>query len=213
MAERRVADPPSLGMVAAGGVGVLVVIAFVAAVALGGRTPPARPGDRVAVGRAEEAGGALAVLVPRCRDERVTAVEVAEADGRPLWRITSRKGSIDERYLVGAAPPPLGFEVEVALRDPLPASPLVASVTVAGEDDVHDAAPFAAASLPVEDVLHRGEPVAPGRFQARALAAASCPESRRDVTTATVLFGLGGLLVVGTYGLMVSRWWRGRSPR
>ena len=197
-------------MVAAGGVGVLVVIAFVAAVALGGRSAAAGPGDRVAVGRAD-AAGTLAVFVPRCRDERVTSVEVGESGGQPLWRITSRKGSIDERYVVGAATPPLGFEVEVPLRGPLPTSPLQASVTVDGEGDVRDALIFDAASVPSGEVLHRGEAVDVGSFQARALAAASCPESRRDVTATTVVFGLGGLLVVGTYGLMVSRWWRGRS--
>jgi hypothetical protein len=197
-------------MVAAGGVGVLVVIAFVAAVALGGRTSAAGPGERVAVGRADPAG-TLAVFVPRCRDERVTSVEIGEDGGRPLWRIESRKGSIDERYVVGATPPPLGFEVEVPLRDPLPSSALRAAVTVEGEGDVADGLTFDPSALPEGEVLHRGEPVDVGSFQARALAAASCPESRRDVTATTVVFGLGGLLVVATYGLMVGRWWRGRA--
>lgn len=211
MAEGRV-DPPSLGMVAAGGVGVLVVVAFVAAVALGGRTQAGGPGGRVAVGRADGAG-AVAVFVPRCRDERVTAVEVSEAGGRPLWRIASRKGSIDERYVVGATPPPLGFDVEVALRGPLPGSALVAAVTVEGEREVRDSVGFTTASVPVGDVLHRGERLDLARFSARALAAASCPESRSDLTTTTVVFGLGAAMVVAAYGLVVSRWWRGRTPR
>jgi hypothetical protein len=201
-------------MVAAGGVGVLVVIAFVAGVALGGRTSDGGPGSRVAVGRTGDAGG-LAVLVPRCRDERVTEVALADAGGRTLWRIGSRKGSIDERYLVGDDVVPLGFDVEVALRGDLPPAPLRASVAVAGEDgDVTDSMGFSLGSVPGPPaVLHRGEEVDVGRFQARALASAACPESRRDVSLTTIVFGLGALLVVGCYGLMVSRWWRGRVPR
>ena len=197
-------------MVAAGGVGVLVVIAFVAAVALGGRSSAAGPGERVAVGRAD-AAGTLAVFVPRCRDERVTSVEVGQAGGEPLWRIASRKGSIDERYVVGATTPPLGFEVEVPLEGALPPSTLEASVTLDGDGDVADGLTFDATSVPAGEVLHRGEAMALASFQARALAAADCPESRRDVTATTVVFGLGGLLVVASYGLMVSRWWRGRA--
>jgi hypothetical protein len=84
-------------------------------------------------------------------------------------------------------------------------------VRIDGEGDVRDALTFDPASVPAGEVLHRGEVVDVASFQARALAAASCPESRRDVTATTVVFALGGLLVVATYGLMVSRWWRGRA--
>lgn len=206
MADTEGVAAPSLGMVAAGGVGVLVVLAFVAAVALGGRTGPAEPGARVAVGRAD-ASGALAVFVPRCPDERVTAVEVAGEGGQDLWRIASRKGSIDERYVVGAAPP-LGFEVEVPLQAPLPSSRLVASVTV--DDEVSDATAFTFASVPEGDVLHQDDAVDIASFQAMALSAASCPGSGTDRRVTTVLFGSGAIVVVGAYGLMVSRWWRAR---
>ena len=209
MADRQEA-PPSLAMVAAGGVGVLVVIAFVAAVALGGRTTAAGPGERVGVGRAD-AGGALAVFVPRCRDDRVTLVEVGDERGATLWRITSRKGSIDERYEVGADAP-LGFEVAVPLRSGLPDEPLLATVEVDGDGgDVRDAISFRPGELPPEGVRTAGGDLGLTSFQGRALAAARCPESRSDLGLTTVVFGLGGLLVVGSYGLMVSRWWRGRG--
>jgi len=198
-------------MVAAGGVGVLVVIAFVAAVALGGRFEAPELGERVAIGRAD-ANGTLAVFVPRCRDERVTVVEIAEAEGSARWRIASRKGSIDERYVVGAPEPPLGFELEVPLEGPLPDGELTATVAVEGEEgEVRDRVTFTVGAVPATDVLYRGSLVDIASFQAQALSAASCPESRSELGLTTVVFGLGALMVVGTYGLMVSRWWRGRG--
>lgn len=209
MADRQEA-PPSLAMVAAGGVGVLVVIAFVAAVALGGRTTAAGPGERVGVGRAD-AGGALAVFVPRCQDDRVTLVEVGVEGGGALWRIASRKGSIDERYEVGADAP-LGFEVEVPLAAAIPDEPLRATVVVDGDDgEVRDGIAFRPSEVPAEGVSTAGGDVGLTSFQGRALAAARCPESRSDLGLTTIVFGLGGLLVVASYGLMVSRWWRGRG--
>jgi len=207
--EHRGPAPPSLAMVAAGGVGVLVVIAFVAAVALGGRTPAAGPGQRLGVGRAD-AEGALAVFVPRCRDDRVKVVEVAVAGGDVLWRIASRKGSIDERYEVGADAP-LGFEVEVPLGSPLPDVPLVAAMGVDGEaGEVRDLLDFSRGAVPEEGVVTAGGDVGVASFQGRALAAADCPESRSDIGSTTVVFALGALLVVVSYFIMVSRWWRGR---
>src|SRR5207253_221662 len=98
-------DAPSLGVVVAGGIGVLAVIAFVGALALGGSSR-SRPGDRVAVVRTLGPAG-IAVLAGRCLDQRVTAVAVVDG-GTTIWRIESRKGSIERRYVVGA-PPPLGF--------------------------------------------------------------------------------------------------------
>ena len=56
-----------------------------------------------------------------------------------------------------------------------------------------------------------GGVVSVGSFQARALSAAACRESRSDLGLTTIVFGLGALIVVGTYGLMVRRWWRGRG--
>jgi hypothetical protein len=203
-------------MVAAGGVGVLVVIAFVAVLALGGRPTSPGPGERVAVGRVQP-GGEPMVLVPRCRDDRVTSVEVAVAGGGALWRIASRKGSIDERYVVGGAPVPLGFEVEVPLEGTLPEqAALVARVALDGEDgDVADELAFVPAELPADGdgVRTAGGDVAVGSFQARAISAADCPESRSELGVTTVVFGLAALGVVITYGLMVSRWWGGRGGR
>jgi hypothetical protein len=191
-------------------VGVLVVVAFVTALTFGGRPQAAALGERVAVGRAD-AAGTLAVFVPRCRDERVEVVEIAEAGGVARWRIASRKGSIDERYVVGADAP-LGFEVEVPLDAPLPEGELTATVAVDGDgDEVRDRAAFRVGAVPEEDVLYRGQVVDIASFQARALSAAWCPESRTEFGFTTVVFGLGALLVVGSYGLMVSRWWRGRG--
>lgn len=212
VAERPGGGPPSLAMVAAGGVGVLVVVAFVAAIAVGGRTAAPGPGARVGVARAD-AEGALAVFVPRCEDDRVKIVEVAVDGGAALWRITSRKGSIDERYEAGAEPPPLGFDVEVPLEVPLPSDiPLIATVSVDGEEEeVRDRIAFSTAAVPAEGVLYRGGVVSVGSFQARALSAAACRESRSDLGLTTIAFGLGALVVVGTYGLMVRRWWRGRG--
>ncbi len=196
-------------MVAAGGVGVLVVIAFVAAVALGGRTTAAGPGERVGVGRADE-GGALAVFVPRCQDDRVTLVQVGLEGGATLWRIASRKGSIDERYEVGAEAP-LGFEVEVPLTERIPDEALRVTVVVDGDGgEVADEIAFRSVEVPAEGVRTAGGDISLPSFQGRALAAARCPESRSELGLTTVVFGLGGLLVVASYGLMVSRWWRGR---
>lgn len=207
--EHRGPPPPSLAMVAAGGVGVLVVIAFVAAVALGGRATAAGPGERLGIGRAD-AEGALAVFVPRCRDDRVKVVEVTGAGGDVLWRITSRKGSIDERYEVGADAP-LGFDVEVPLGSPLPDVPLVAAVGVDGEaGEVRDQLDFSPGAVPEEGVVTAGGDAGVASFQGRAIAAARCPESRSDVGLTTVVFTLGALLVVASYLVLVSRWWRGR---
>lgn len=199
-------------MVAAGGVGVLVVVAFVAVLALGSRPAAAGPGERVAVGRAAP-GGDVTIFVPRCRDDRVTVVAVA-GPGGDLWRMTSRKGSIDERYVVGGRPVPLGFEVAVPLDRPLPdQGRLTARVTVEGDDrDVHDELAFVPAELPDggEAVRTAGGDLAVGSFQARATAAADCPESRSELGVTTAVFGLAALGVVVTYALMVTRWWGGR---
>lgn len=112
-------DPtvPTLTVVVTGGVGVLVVIAFVAAVAFG-RDGSVGPGDRIAVVRS---GGPakLSVLVGRCEDERVDAVEVAQPGGATLWRIESADGGITRRFVVGDDPPPFGFLQVVKLGDDL----------------------------------------------------------------------------------------------
>lgn len=173
-------------MVVFGGFGVLVVLAFVAGLALADRS--AEPGDRVAVVRA---GEGIEVLADRCGDERVTMVAVLGPDGEPLWRIRSRKGGIERRYGVGA-PPPLGFVVEVPFAGSLPGTAR-AEVELDGEST--DARPFR-----VDDLEEAsGEP--------------GCGSRPDDLRGTTLLFSAGALGVVATYGLMVSRWWRGRRPR
>jgi hypothetical protein len=205
-------DPPSLAVVVAGGVGVAAVVAFVAAVALGAQVSDWPPGARLAVA-ADEGPAGLAVLVPRCRSERVTRVELRLAGGdEALWRITAGKGSIDERYVVGAAAP-LGFVTEVALRPPLPPAPLevVAHLTRDGPADVVDWAVFDPRAVPPDGVLYQGHPVEPEVFQAGAAAAAACPESSRDLGLVTWLFGAAAAGVVAAYVAMVVRYWKSRS--
>jgi hypothetical protein len=204
--------PPSLSMVLSGGVGVAAVVAFVAAVALGAHVSDWRPGARLAVATDEGPAG-LAVLVPRCRSERVTRVELRLAGGdEALWRITAGKGSIDERYVVGAAAP-LGFVTEVAFRPPLPPAPLevVAHLTRDGPADVVDWAVFDPRAVPADGVLYQGDPVEPEVFRAGVAAAAACPESSRDLGLVTWLFVAAAGGVVVTYLNMVVRYWRGRT--
>lgn len=201
-------------MVAAGGVGVLVVVAFVAAVALGARTPAADPGERLAVGRVDDRG-TLAVFVPRCRSERVTGVgleSVGGAGDRVLWRIEARKGSIDERYVVGADEVPVGFEVVEPLDGDVPAGELTAIASIDGDEaTVEDRQRFEAADLPAEGVLYQGAGVDLAAFSARARSAANCPESTPDLAVTALVFGAGAFAVVGAYLVMVGRWWRGRT--
>lgn len=95
-----VQDRPSLGVVVAGGIGVLAIVAFVAVLLFGATSDP-RPGDRVEVVRSD--AGVL-VVAGRCAEQRVTEVGVLGGDGRELWRIRSAKGSIERRYPLGSAP-------------------------------------------------------------------------------------------------------------
>jgi hypothetical protein len=113
---------------------------------------------------------------------------------------------------VVGAEAPLGFEVEVPLTGRVPDEPLLVTVVVDGDGgDVRDAIAFRPSEVPAEGVRTAGGPADLSSFQGRALAAARCPESRSDLGLTTIVFGLGGLLVVASYGLMVSRWWRGRG--
>ena len=212
MARRDDGGPPSLSMVLSGGVGVAAMVAFVAAVALGADLKQPPPGARLAVTAAEGPAG-LAVLVPRCRSERVTRVELRAAGGSALWRISARKGSIDERYVVGADEP-LGFVTEVPLGSSPPSGPLevVAQVAGGGSTDVVDRAVFDVAAVPSGDgVLYQGDVVAPGAFEAGAAAAADCAESDRGLGLVTWLFVAAAAGVVITYVTMVVRYWKGRT--
>lgn len=211
MARRDDGGPPSLSMVLSGGVGVAAMVAFVAAVALGAdlKQPPA--GARLAVTAADGPAG-LAVLVPRCRSERVTRVELRASGGSALWRITARKGSIDERYVVGADEP-LGFVTEVPLRWPPPPGPLevVTHVDGGGSTDVVDRVVFDSGAVPSDGVLYQGDVVEPTVFEAGAAAAADCAESDRGLGLVTWLFVAAATGVVITYVAMVVRYWKGRT--
>jgi hypothetical protein len=168
-------------MVLTGGIGVLVVVAFVGAVAFG-RDTTVEPGDRVAVISTQEAPPRLAILVGRCSDERVRDVQVLAPDGSPLWEVRSAKGGIERSYVLGEDPP-FGFETVVALR-PLPPGRLQARVVV---DESTDARSF--------DPAHLDD--------ARAVGA---PCGTRDIGVVPILFALGGLGVVVAYAAMVRRY-------
>lgn len=204
-------QPPSLPMVLSGGVGVFAVIVFVAAIAFGTEVTNPPPGARLGVSAADGPAGA-AVLVPRCRSERVTAVELRSADGHARWRIAARKGSIEERYVLGAQPAPFGFVTEVPLEGaPIAGAPTVV-VEVAGEPfDTVDRVTFDPAAVPAEGVLHQGGVIDAPTFEALAAAAADCQEAGPDLGGVTWLFVAAAAGVVVTYAMMVVRYWKGRS--
>lgn len=187
--QPRADAPPGPGVLVAGGLGVLVVVAFVAAVLFGG-SARAQPGDRVAL---VERDGQLVVAVARCEDERVTAVELKAPgpQGPRLWRIASAKGSIAQRYVVGAEPLPVGFTT-IAPLQPLPLGDLEVLVEIDGE--LVDREVVAQPASQTADVL------------------APCGRSQR-LGTVSVLFVVGALLVVVAYAGMVQRWLHGRRPR
>jgi hypothetical protein len=176
-------------VLATGGIGVLVVLAFVAVVVFGRNTTVA-PGDRIAivkVGRPAEGDGldgpaGFAVLAGRCEDERVKAVEVRAPDGPPLWRIESPKGVINRTFVVGADAP-FGAETVVPLQ-PLPAGELDAEITV---DDIDDVERFDPAHLESAD-------------------APEAPCGTADLGVVPLLFILGAAGVVFAYGSMVRRY-------
>ena len=173
------AEAPTPGVLVAGGVGVLAVIGFVAAVVFGGEAR-AQPGDRVALAATEE-GPVL--VAGRCEDERVTAVELKAPDGPTLWRITSAKGSITRRYVVGGEVP-VGFETVTPFQG-LPEGHLEAVVEI--DRDLVDRRVVA---QPLADTAQVAPPC--GRSQ--------------DLGAVAVLFVAGALLVVTAYAAMVWRW-------
>ena len=181
----RQTDVPSLGVLVTGGIGVLVVVTFVAAVVLG-RSERVETGDRVAVAPSAEPGMLPAVFVGRCEDERVRSVQVRIPDGPILWRIESDKGTIDRAFVIGGTPPAF-FATAVALRDGvLPSGTLDAVVQV---DDVVDHELFDVASL------EPGEGVG-----------VSCGE--RSLGLVAVVFILGAIGVAAAYASMVLRFFR-----
>lgn len=182
-------DAPSPAVVAVGGIGVLAVLAFVVAVGLGGTTE-STPGEKVRV-VADGGPAGVAVLAGRCLDERVRSVALVDGAGDVVWRIESRKGSIERRYVVGAAQPPLGFEEVDALLEP-PSGTVVARVTFAtgGEEVVDERAVDLEGVPPKGGLLGAGAPACGGDEGPGGL---------------TVLFAVAALVVVAGYGVMVAR--------
>lgn len=179
--SKRQADAPTLTMILTGGIGVLVVVAFVAAVTFG-RDTTSQPGDRLAIVPLVGSPAGFEVLIGRCDDERVRAVEVRPPGGAPLWRIESVKGGIDRSFIVGQEPPPFSFRTATRLQ-PLPPGPLEADVTV---DESEDAKVFDPAQLSKDGAV-------------------GAPCGMRDIGIVPVAFGIGALGVLLAYGAMVRR--------
>lgn len=171
-------------MLATGGIGVLVVLAFVAAVVFG-RNTEVNPGDRIAVVRSDGPVG-FSILAGRCTDERVNAVEVRAPVGPALWRIESKKGVINRTFAVGAEAP-FGAATVTPLQ-PLPAGLLVAGIRVGDAEDVEQ---FDPAHLETADA-----PEAP------------CGET--DLGLVPLLFIAGAAGVVVAYGGLVRRYLQAR---
>lgn len=178
----------------AGGVGVLVVLAFVAFVAAGSRRTEVA-GERVAVVEADEGAG-VAVLAGRCADQRVLAVALSAPDGRVLWRAAAPKGSIERRWVVDGDLP-VGATEEVPLSAPLP-DRVTASVVLrhAGQGEIADARPVDLRELPEAPDLGSAAP--------------ACGRSAELGRGTSLLFVAGAGVVVLGYAVMVVRWVRGR---
>ena len=211
--SRRSGDkPPSLQMVLSGGVGVVAVVVFVTALAFGTDIAEVAPGARLGIVSAEGPIG-LAVLVPRCRGERVVSVELLDADGAPLWRLSSAKGAIDERYVVGAGETPFATTTDIELRTPLPSGPLTAVASLDGDSvDATDRVTFDRAAVPADGVLYQGAAIGTGEFEAQAAGAADCNGPTDAPGFVTWLFVAAGLGVVVTYVMMLMRYLDGRTP-
>jgi hypothetical protein len=167
-------------MVLIGGIGVLVVVAFVAAVAFG-RDTTTKPGDRIGVIPARGTATGIAILVGRCEDERVHDVGVRVPGGAPVWHIRSDKGGINRSYVLGATPP-FGFATTTPFTS-LPAGPLEIDVTV---DRSTDTRTFDPAHLDDEGAV-------------------GAPCGERDLGVVPVLFIIGAIGVIVAYGVMVRR--------
>ena len=193
MSPNAPAERPSLGVVLAGGFAVVVVLAFVGAVAFGGSVH-SRPGDQVDVVRGPGATG-LTVLAGRCVDDRVTSVALADSSGADLWRVSAAKGSIERRFVVGGEPP-LGF-TELTPRRAPPAGVVRAMVTFERDDRQR-------VDARMVDLAHLA-PSAPD------LGHAAPPCSHHEGPGGTAwLFAVGAAFVVAGYIGMVIRFVRGR---
>lgn len=185
-------EPPSGRVVVAGGLGVLVVIAFVSLVGAGARVREL-PGDKVGLFRGDGPAGVV-VLTGRCTDQRVRSVELLDGDAS-RWRVSSRKGTITRRWVVGGELP-TGAVEEVAFVGPAPAR-MVARVGFVEEDGrvTVDEQQASLAGLEEEPPL-RG----------------AAPACASDVGGGPVswFFVVSGASVVAGYAVMLSRWWKGR---
>jgi hypothetical protein len=190
-------------MVAAGGLGLLVVVAFVAAVAFGSRPVPPRGGERIALGAGSDG---LEVAVARCPEERVAAVQLGPPGGLPAWRVEAPKGSIQDRFVVGGEAP-TDFATVVPLYGPVEGAVEVA-VELAGGGG--DRARFDAAALPDRGFRHLGATVSAEQHRQRALGALHCDAGAGDRAALSWLFAGGAAVVAVAYLGMVARWWRGR---
>lgn len=173
-------------MVLTGGFGVLVAVAFVAAVAFG-RNTTTEPGDRIAVVPLRGSPAGFEILVGRCEDERVRAVEVRAPGGSARWRIESVKGGISRSFIAGQDPPPFGFTTVTKLQ-PLPPGVLEAEVTVDASVDAK-----------VFDPAHLDRSGAVGS-----------PCGTRDLGVVPLAFAMGCLGVVVGYAAMVRRFVQSR---
>ena len=167
-----------------GALAVAVVVLFVTSVVFGSESR-AEPGDRVAVVKGgNDVLSGYVVVVGRCEDERVRAIEVLDQRGAPLWRVEAAKGSFERRFPIGETS--FGFTEVVPLRG-LPDGPV--EVTVAVGDDVD------AEVVDLREVDHD--------------ASVGAPCGGSSVGAVGWVFALGALLVVVSYGAMLLRFRRG----
>ena len=175
---------PSTGVVVTGALAVAVVVLFVTSVAFGAQSRE-EPGDRVGIAASEDAPSGYQVVVGRCEDERVRAIEVRDQRGSPLWRVESVKGSFERRFGVGEAA--FGFTEVVPLRG-LPDGEVEVRVAVGDAVDGE-----------VVDLRAVGDDVAVG---------ASCGDE--SIGAVGWAFAFGALVVVASYGAMLLRFRRDR---
>jgi hypothetical protein len=176
-------------VLAVSGIGVLVVISFVAALAFSD-VDDDPPVDRLtAVASSAPAG--LTVIVGRCREQRVVDLEVSSTDGKTLWRVTSEKGSIERRYEVGSDPPVEFLTVVPYDGQAEPRLEARATIRRPGHATEIHRASFDVARLDT------GEPNLGD-------SAPPCPDSA-DLGLVVILFVVGAAVVVGGYAAMVMR--------
>ena len=169
-------------MVITGALAVAVVVLFVSSVVFGTDSRSSE-GDRVDVVTSDDAESGYEVVVGRCDDERVSAIEVRDQRGASRWRIEAAKGSFERRFAIGE--PAFGFTESVPLAaEGLPAGRVEVRAAVGDDVDAR-----------VVDLRSADGSPAVG---------ASC--GGRSVGGAVGwLFAMGALAVVASYGAMLLR--------